>query len=75
MSLSEIKDAVIGLTPKELAELVALIQMQDKLAWDGEIEEDFWPGGKHRGALAEIDAAIDADKATAWMDGVRDTRR
>jgi hypothetical protein len=32
MSLSEIKDAVTGLTPNELAELAVFIQMQDKPA-------------------------------------------
>jgi len=56
MSLAEIKDAVTELSPKELAELAAFIQAQDKLAWDREIEEDFSPGGKHHGALAKIDA-------------------
>ena len=64
MSLAEIKDAVIELTPKELAELAAFIQTQDNLAWDREIEADFSPGGKHHGVLAEVDRATDAGEAT-----------
>jgi hypothetical protein len=40
MSLSEIKDAVTGLTPKELAELAAFIRERDSGAWDQQIEED-----------------------------------
>lgn len=57
MSLAEIKDAVTELTPKELAELAAFIQAQDKVARDREIEEDFSLGGKHQEVLAKIDAA------------------
>lgn len=64
MSLAEIKHAVTELSPKELAELAEFIQTQDSLGWDKEIEEDFSPGGKHHGLLAEIDAAIDAGKGT-----------
>ena len=61
MSLAEIKHAVTELSPKEQA---AFIQTQDSLAWDKEIEEDFSPGGKHHGLLAEINAAIDGGKGT-----------
>ena len=57
MSLAEIKDAVTELTPKELAELAAFIQAQDKAAWDREIENDFSPGGKHHEVLAKIASA------------------
>ncbi len=64
MSLAEIKDAVTELTPKELAELAAFIQTQDNLEWDREIEEDFSPGGRLHGVLADVDAAIDAGEAT-----------
>ena len=60
MSLAEIKSAVSELPPQELAELAAFIREQDNLAWDREIEADFAPGGKHHGALAEVDAQIDA---------------
>jgi hypothetical protein len=66
MSLAEIKNAVTELKPEELAELAAFIQAQDGLAWDAEIEGDFSPGGKHHGALAKIDAAIDAGEATRF---------
>jgi hypothetical protein len=64
MSLAEIKHAVTELSPKELAELAEFIQTQDSLAWDKEIEEDFSPGGKHHGLLAEIDAAIEGGQGT-----------
>jgi len=40
MSLSEIKNAVRELSPKELAELAAFISNQDNAAWDKQIEED-----------------------------------
>lgn len=60
MSLAEIKTAVKELSPVELAELAAFIREQDGQAWDGEIERDFSPGGKHHGRLTEIDAAIDS---------------
>ena len=40
MSLTEIKDAVRDLAPKELAELAAFIAEQDNPAWDKQMEED-----------------------------------
>ncbi len=41
MSLTEIKDAVIGLSPDELAELTAFILKQDDPdAWDEQMEKD-----------------------------------
>ncbi len=40
MSLTEIKNAVRELSPKELAELAAFILRQDHAAWDKQIEED-----------------------------------
>jgi hypothetical protein len=40
MSLSEIKNAVRELSPKELAELASFISKQDNAAWDKQIEED-----------------------------------
>ena len=64
MSLTEIKDAVDELSPKELAKLAAYIARRDKLAWDKGLEEDFSPGGKHEKALERIDAEIDAGNFT-----------
>jgi hypothetical protein len=64
MSIAEIKSAVKKLSPAELAELAGFIQRQDNLAWDGQIEEDFSPGGRHHAMLARIDAEIDAGKST-----------
>jgi hypothetical protein len=40
MSLTEIKDAVRELSPKELAELAAFISRQGHAAWDKQMEED-----------------------------------
>ncbi|HWM25659.1 MAG TPA: hypothetical protein VNP98_12615 [Chthoniobacterales bacterium] len=40
MSLTEIKEAVRELSPKELAELAAFISKQDHAAWDKQMEED-----------------------------------
>jgi hypothetical protein len=63
LSLAEIKDAVIELTPQELAELTAFIRAQDNLPFDGEIEKDFSPGGKHHVLLAQVDPLIDGGEA------------
>ena len=65
MSLVEIKEAVDKLLPEDLAKLAAHIARRDKLAWDMEIEEDFFPGGKHEKTLKRIDAEIDAGNFTA----------
>ena len=62
MSLTEIEEAVKGLSREELAKLAAYIAKQDKLSWDEQLEEDFSPGGKHASALEKIDAEIDAGK-------------
>jgi hypothetical protein len=64
MSLAEIEKAVKDLTPAELTKLAAYIVDQDKLGWDGQLEEDFSPGGKNSEALRRIDAEIDAGKFT-----------
>ena len=61
MSLTEIEEAVKGLSREELAKLAAYIAKKDKLSWDEQLEEDFSPGGKHAPALEKIDAEIDAE--------------
>jgi hypothetical protein len=60
VSLTEIEEAVKGLSREELAKLAAYIAKKDKLSWDEQLEEDFSPGGKHAPALEKIDAEIDA---------------
>ena len=61
MSLTEIEEAVRRLNREELAKLAAyMAQQQNKLSWDGQLDEDFSPGGKHASALEKIDAEIDA---------------
>jgi hypothetical protein len=64
MTLAEIKIAVAKLSPQELAELAAFIQVQDGLPPEHGIEMDFAPGAKHQGLLAELDAEIDEGKIT-----------
>jgi hypothetical protein len=60
VSLAEIEQAVNELSREELAKLAAFIARQDKLVWDEELEQDFFPGGKHAAALEKIDAEIGA---------------
>jgi len=62
VSLTEIKQAVKDLNREELAKLAAYIAKQDKLFWDGQLDEDFSPGGRHAPALEKIDAEIAAGK-------------
>jgi hypothetical protein len=62
MTLDEIKIAVAQLSPQELAELAAFIQVQDGLPTVQRIEMDFVPATKHQELLAEIDAEIDEGK-------------
>jgi hypothetical protein len=64
MSLAEIEEAVVALSPEELTRLAAYIARREKLAWDEELEEDFSPGGKHERALERIDAEIDSGNST-----------
>lgn len=45
MSLTEIKDAVRELSPKELAELAAFVSEQDNAEWDKQMGADA-AGGK-----------------------------
>jgi hypothetical protein len=64
MNLAEIKIAVTQLSPQELAELEAFIQVQEGPASGQEIEMDFAPAAKDHALLAELDAEIDAGKIT-----------
>ena len=52
MSLTEIKNAVRELSPKELAELAAFISKQDNAAWNKEMEEDAAAGKLDKAASA-----------------------
>ena len=54
MSLTEIKDAVDDLSPKELAKLAAYIARRDKRAWDRQIDADFGENGRLRPVLEEV---------------------
>ena len=54
MSLTEIKDAVETLSPRELAELASFIREREDAAWDRQIDEDFAENGRLRPVLEEV---------------------
>jgi len=56
MSLTEIKNAVDGLGPEELAELASFILVRDDTAWDKQIDADFAEGGRLRKIADEVRA-------------------
>ncbi len=58
MSLAELKRAVEGLNPDELAELAAFVRMREEAAWDRKIDADFSEGGRLAGILEEVRADI-----------------
>jgi hypothetical protein len=62
MSLTEIKTAVDGLSPAELAELASFIRERENAAWDRQIDTDFSEGGRLRTVLDEVRADIQAGR-------------
>jgi hypothetical protein len=54
VSLTEIKDAVETLSPRELAELASFIREREDAAWDRQIDEDFAENGRLRPVLEEV---------------------
>jgi hypothetical protein len=58
MSLAELKRAVEGLNPDELAELAAFVRMREEAAWDRQIDVDFSEDGRLAGILEEVRADI-----------------
>ena len=54
MSLTEIKDAVETLSPRELAELASFIRERENAAWDRQIDTDFAEDGRLRPLLEEV---------------------
>ena len=62
VSLTEIKNAVDGLSPEELAELAAFIRERDNAAWDRQIDTDFAEGGRLHSVIEEVDADIRAGR-------------
>jgi hypothetical protein len=62
MSLTEIKTAVDGLSPKELTELASFIRERENAAWDRQIDADFSEGGRLRPILDEVRADIRAGR-------------
>ena len=59
-----LRGAFIISLPGLVLRRTAYIARRDKLAWDKELEENFFPGGKHEKALERIDAEIDAGNFT-----------
>jgi hypothetical protein len=54
VSLTEIKDAVETLSPRELAELASFIRDRENAAWDCQIDADFAEDGRLRPILEEV---------------------
>jgi hypothetical protein len=54
VSLTEIKDAVETLSPRELAELASFIRDRENAAWDRQIDADFAEDGRLRPILEEV---------------------
>ncbi len=54
MSLTEIKNAVETLSPRELAELASFIRDRENAAWDRQIDADFAEDGRLRPILEEV---------------------
>jgi len=54
MSLAEIKEAVEGLSPADLAELAQFIRQRENLAWDRQIDAVFAEQGRLRPVLEEV---------------------
>lgn len=54
MSLTEIKDAVETLSPRELAKLASFIRDRENAAWDRQIDADFAEDGRLRPILEEV---------------------
>jgi hypothetical protein len=54
VSLTEIKDAVETLSPRELAELASFIRDRENAAWDRQIDTDFAEDGRLRPILDEV---------------------
>lgn len=54
MSLTEIKDAVETLSPRELAELASFIRDRENAAWYRQIDVNFAEDGRLRPILEEV---------------------
>ena len=54
MSIAELKQAVIGLTESELAEISAFIAEHEANRWDKQIDADFSPNGRLKSVLEEV---------------------
>ena len=62
MSLAQIKEAVIELSPQELAELASFVLEKDSGAWDRQIDADFAADGRLRQVLEEVRADVRAGR-------------
>ena len=62
VSIAEIKQAVVALSPQELAEISAFVAECDAAAWDRQIEADFAQGGRLESVLDEVKSDIRAGR-------------
>ena len=59
MTLAAIKSAIEELPEEERGGLIGWLLSRDREEWDGQIAEDFSPGGRGARLLEKVDAAID----------------
>jgi hypothetical protein len=71
VSLTEIKDAVETLSPRELAELASFIREREDAAWDRQIDEDFAENGRLRPVLEEVGKNIRAGRRPGQDDWLK----
>ncbi len=74
MSLTEIKDAVETLSPRELAELASFIREREDAPWDRQIDEDFAENGRLRPVLEEIRKNIQWRRLGQCVTGMAERR-
>jgi hypothetical protein len=70
-SLAEIKNAVQTLSPRELAELAAIIRERENAAWDCQIDADFAEHGRLRPILEEVRENIRAGRRPGQDDWLK----
>jgi len=62
VTVESIKEAIAELGAEEKASLTAWLVEQDAAEWDGQMEEDFSPGGAGMALLDEAEADVRAGR-------------
>jgi hypothetical protein len=62
MSVADIKRAIEGLTPEELADVSAFLAARDAAVWDRQIDEDFAVDGRLHDVRGEVRADLRAGR-------------